>query len=289
MRILLKGEIYKCSNRKLFMENPFELSHPWNWYLEMEDRFKDYLRYVPLVEDHFNVWSLKLGFLTHEICSLLDSLFEYSSNYSLFTEESEFNSTDFPSVMKSIKKKKRYMKDWKTIFNTYYSLHEKELLVKPMESRIKPFEEWETDDTLKWWSNYNKIKHHRFISLEKATLKTTLYALGAFFLVIILHVPHKKYLYDIDIIKYESDLYLESSYRCADMLLRKEPIIIRDNSTVYASTSLFFYEYQKHNPTIPNPSYPVGGVLRWPSDNLWPDCQEECVGRFYRECYRSHL
>ncbi len=48
----------------------------WDEYRILEENFLEYLRYVPLSNEHFNVWSLYLGDLLLRTCSIIDSFFK---------------------------------------------------------------------------------------------------------------------------------------------------------------------------------------------------------------------
>lgn len=261
----------------------------WERYQGVENRFIEYCEYVPLREEHFNVWSVKLASLIIEICSMLDSFLGASRDCQLFLCESEFSNSSLSEFRGALENSNPKIGCYKKVYNSFYDMGRKEILVKPLRQSICPFEDWNNDSTLWWWTNYNKVKHHRFTELERSNLKTVLYALGGLFLAIVIHVPNKKYLYDIDIIKYKGLTSPLSSHWCLDMLLRKEPAILRSKASIMAADSLFSYEYQTYSPRLPQPQRLTGGTIRWPTDELWPHCKQECIGAFYRECYRSHL
>lgn len=250
----------------------------WNWYNEIENRFNEYCEYVPITRRHFKVWSLKLASLTIETCSILDSFFKSGISH-LIRQNPVFQSTEYQEERKSVSQDKPNIWVWKRFYNTYYELSKKGIQVIPLRKTIYPFKEWEITRNPSWWETYNDIKHDRFKNLEKATLKSTLCALGGLFIALIIHIPNKIFLYENDIIKL-TGLHTQHNYRCADMLLRKEPILLYDRDHVIASTSLFAYKYQK---TRFSQYIPSGG---WPSDKLYPECKDECT---YTECYRSYF
>jgi len=154
------------------------------------------------------------------------------------------------------------IRDWKQIYNEFYCLSKKKVSVHPLRDSISPFRGWNDGPNLEWWTTYNDLKHNRFTKLENANFKTALHALGGLFLTIIIHVPNKKYLYDIGVIEYMGLLNPVVNYWCADMFLRKEPIIASGNTSIIASTSLFSYEFKKTSPSLPRPVILTGGVVR---------------------------
>ena len=270
----------------------FSPSLLWDWYEEIENRYREYCDYVPLAEEHFEVWSVKLASLIIEIGSTLDSFLGAARNCQLFNRYSQSQFSNASELNKALKKGKPKIKDHKRIYDAIYGLNEKSIYVKTLKKSILPFEDWKTQDTLWWWTNYNKTKHHRFTRLKDANLKTALYALGGLFLSIIIHVPNKKYLYDIGVIEYQGDFLIENYHWCLDFLLRAEPIIThQDNvASIVASSPLFSYQYQISKPFLSNPRRVRREIEKWPPiSKLWPECETDCIGKLYEKCYRESM
>ncbi|MBU7027209.1 MAG: hypothetical protein HXS48_09720 [Theionarchaea archaeon] len=259
----------------------------WKWYMEVEGRFIEYCEYVPLREEHYKVWSLKLASIIIEICSILDSFFKVGSSW-LF-DYPEIDSSKFTDERRKIEGDKPNIYIWKKVYDAFYGLNEKKIHVIPLRKSVCPFGSWKNGSELEWWNAYNDIKHDRFRELEKASLENTLFALASLFLAIVVHVPIKPYLFDIGIIEFRGLIDPCTNYRCLDMLLRKEPAIIYRDSSIIASTSLFSYEYQKtgHSQYVPIGGRLVGGLAGWQTSKIWPECEQECIGKIWRECYRK--
>ncbi|MBU7045429.1 MAG: hypothetical protein HXS54_03250 [Theionarchaea archaeon] len=259
----------------------------WRWYMEVEGRFNEYCEYVPLKEEHYKVWSLKLASIIIEICSILDSFFKVGSSW-IFNYP-EIESRKFGDEKKKIEADKTNIYIWKNIYDTFYSLSEKEIHVIPLRKSIHPFGKWKDGSELEWWKSYNVVKHDRFRELERASLETALFALAGLFLAIVIHVPIKPYLFDIGIIKFRGSSDPLLNCQCKDMLLRKEPAVIYRDDSIIASTSLFSYEFQKtgHSKYVPLGGRLRGGILAWPTDKIWPECKQECRGKIWPECYRD--
>jgi hypothetical protein len=252
--------------------------------MEVENRFNEYCEYVPLRKEHYGVWSLKLASIIIETCSILDSFFKAGSFW-LF-DYPGFENKEFSKEIKKVETDKTNICTWKRIFNSFYDFSAKEIHVIPLKESICPFNGWNENCPLEWWDTYNEVKHDRFRKLEKADFEIALHALAGLFLAIVLHVPNKMYLYNTGIIKYKGTL-AETSYHCADMFLRKEPVIMKGNDQIIANTSLFSYKYQEKilNRVLSKASR-KGGIVTWPSDRLWPECKKEC---HYVECYRDQM
>ena len=258
----------------------------WRWYMEVEGRFNEYCEYVPLKEEHYKVWSLKLASIIIDTCSILDSFFKVGSSW-LFNPE--IDSSKFRDEKKKIEADKTNIYIWKNVYDTFYGFSEKGIHVIPLRKSIRPFGKWKDGSELEWWNAYNVVKHDRFRELERASLETTLFALAGLFLAIVIHVPIKPYLFDIDIIKFRGLDNPLLFCQCKDMLLRKEPAVINKFGSIFASTSLFSYEFQKtgHSKYVPLGGRLKGGPLEWPTHRIWPESRQECIGKIWPKCYRD--
>jgi len=47
------------------------------------------------------------------------------------------------------------------------------------------------------------------------------------------------------------------------------------------------YEFQKCSHYIPKREGPEDGIVRWPTEKIWPECKQKCVEKFYARCYRN--
>lgn len=75
----------------------------WERYQVVENRFMEYCEYVPLREEHFNVWSVRLAPFIIEICSMLDSFLDAARDCQLFLCESEFSNSTLSKFRKALK------------------------------------------------------------------------------------------------------------------------------------------------------------------------------------------
>jgi hypothetical protein len=148
----------------------------WEVYLSLEEEFLNYIRYVPLVPNHYNVWSYPLANLLNNIGSCVDSFCKNA----IFCESLD-GCDDIQSIRQS--SKKQNMKYYRQIFDKKYRLSDKKIFELENMSSLSPFRQWKNSETPTpiWWTDYTDIKHDRFRNKEKAILISTLEALGGLF------------------------------------------------------------------------------------------------------------
>lgn len=203
----------------------------WETYQSLENEFLDCIDYIPLSEEHYSVWSYKLANLLNNVGSSVDSFFKNAiecKSLDDFKGITKIRDPDAP----------RNMKVYRDIFNGRYNLSKKTIFEIKNYTTIYPYKEWSELGTLNWWNDYLKIKHDRFENHKRATLKTTLDALGALFLLFLNQKETIPMLVDIEIIKsgFEKDY-------CTNLLFQGEPLK-EIGSAVYAKTSLFGYVFE---------------------------------------------
>lgn len=96
--------------------------------------------------------------------------------------------TEFESNCKSILNSNGYIKKGDLNINDYYLINnssrltEYQVKVKNWNSNEKiilPFENWNSKNSLKWYKDYNEVKHNRENKFEKASLENLLYSITA--------------------------------------------------------------------------------------------------------------
>jgi hypothetical protein len=202
----------------------------WEMYQLLEKDFLNYLDYVPLDPQHYNVWSYPLGNLLNNIGSCVDSFFKNA----IYCESLD----DYSDITDLRQRDHHNMGTYRTIFETQYKISDKKIFDLKTYSPIIPFSEWKTDNPPDWWNKYTDIKHDRFRNKEKATLKATLDALGALF---VLFLTHKETLY----VLIDNDVIIRNGYpkeRCKEDLPQIE---LTDQllNRIYAKTDLFGYVF----------------------------------------------
>lgn len=203
----------------------------WDEYKSLEEDVINYLRFVPLADEHDNVWSLHLGDLLIRIGSILDSFFRRA----IFSHELD-TATNI-NMHRTINALKINMGTYREIFDSFYGLSSKKIYELRTFKSLTPFSNWSSNKSPEWWEAYNNVKHDRFKNKKEATLKTTLNALGGLFLLNIIHLETMPALVDYNIIK---SPYTKDSFK--ELLSKKEPL--QGMEIVYAKTALFGYIFE---------------------------------------------
>ncbi len=222
------------------LEFDFTLFNPelvWEQYTTFEEEFIHYLRYVPLEDEHYNVYSMQLGNLLNNIGSIVDSFLNNAIGCDCLN--------DIQNIAKFRQKKDRNMEDHRKVFENFYNLSKKEIFILKDFSKITPFSNWKENQAIEWWGKYTDIKHDRFKNRKEATLKTTLDALGTLFLLNVIHLDTRAILVRDGIIpSVVLNPYSPTGGReiFIRMSLKKEPL--DGYGSIYAKTRLFGYVFE---------------------------------------------
>ncbi|MES0447934.1 MAG: hypothetical protein ABUJ92_15475 [Desulfobacterales bacterium] len=161
------------------------LTDVWNVFALLENEFNNIDYDLPMIQDNFDIWSLRLGDILLRSGSIFDSFLSTSIN------DSELEGHRNITAVRA--KKTLNISDYEKVFNRFYGLSKEAIYVKSLKRTIKPLADWSSrNKSPEWWKEgYNKLKHDRFKNRQCATLKRTLYALASIFLVLIKHIPSR--------------------------------------------------------------------------------------------------
>lgn len=153
----------------------------WQEYCLLERELREFVEYVPLENEHLEVWSLKLGNILIILGSVLDSFFKFALEDPVFDE--------IP-VIEDIRGKTRTdIDDYKTVFQDFYNLSEKRIYVRLNGEFLQPFKAFGEHKAPEWWQAYQSVKHDRFVNKKEAKLKYILEGIAGLFLVNVIHIP----------------------------------------------------------------------------------------------------
>jgi hypothetical protein len=203
----------------------------WEVYQELEDEFLNLIKYVPLDPNHYQVWSNPLASLLNNIGSSVDSFFKNAILCPSIDDYSGIN-----EIRNEVHT--HNMSTYRKIFNSRYRLANKKIYEIKTYSSITPYSNWNEPSTPQWWKDYTAIKHDRFRNEKKATLKSTLEALGGLFILYLNQKETIPVLVDRDIINSRG----LSKYVRKDIILRGEPT--PTGAIIYAKTPLFGYVFE---------------------------------------------
>ena len=203
----------------------------WDEYKFLEENFVEYLRYVPLTNEHKDVWSLYLGDLLIRIGSILDSFFRraiYSSVLDNATNITRYRALDDHKINMVV---------YRELYDPFYQLSSKKVYELQTFEQLNPFLSWSSNESPDWWNKYNHVKHDRFKNKKEATLKSVLEALSGLFTINVLHLETMPVLVDYGII---NSIVVKGHIK--DVLSKKEPL--EELATIYAKTKLFGYVFE---------------------------------------------
>jgi len=163
--------------------NMFNSGYSIEMYRIIEDDFIDFISYVPLEENHLNVYSPKLADIIIRCCNQIETFFkEWLMLPSL---------DDFDEIEKYRKKyrdelqgKRPYLNimDYKDFFEPRLELSRYNINVPTLNEDIFPFKEFKEERQAPcWWDVHNHLKHRAYDNRQEATLKVALYAVAALF------------------------------------------------------------------------------------------------------------
>jgi hypothetical protein len=198
--------IYCCSlialekrSTDLFtLSNIFQRGMAWYMYLSMERDFIDITRYVALEKDNSQVWSEKIADLLQLTGGRVNNLFREMRTSSLLPSSgalTALKSNDRPTI-----------EDYRAAFEPTYELSGVELTAHhglTNYGNIRPFDPFQHDNYPAWWNAYNKVKHGSFDEMRNGTLENLLHALGALFILNVLHKDGQEYLLKMGVIRVE--------------------------------------------------------------------------------------
>lgn len=176
----------------------FEKGIFWELYKDLENRFRDFLEYVPYLEANENVFSFKLLNLMLSIGGYIDSAFKEMARYPGFS-----NNKDCQKILRLVRESEENIKKNKApktvpiwlplrAFEKEYQLSRRKVLFKRLPSRekIMPFKAFHPKTRApEWWEIYNALKHNVGINYRKATLQNVRNALAGAFLLNAIHIP----------------------------------------------------------------------------------------------------
>lgn len=135
------------------------------WFRDLEDRFRELLRTVPITGQTEGIFLPTLSSIILEACSVLDTVFR--DGYQPAAQARDAN-----------------MPLYAVYYDPLYRLSSTKSIIYQYPLRLlRPFENWlDTNgmyQALEWWQNYNSLKHDRIANYELSTFRTALNALCA--------------------------------------------------------------------------------------------------------------
>jgi len=204
----------------------------WNKYVALEKEVEEVIKYIPLSDDHFKVWSMKIGDLLIVLGSDIDSFLK------LAIKDEELDGVENINTIRD--KYSPTILDYKETFAKYYEIFPKYIFVRPTEKRIQPFNDWSLKKEPSWWRAIQQIKHNRYENKEMAELGCLINGLAGLFLLNVIHLSSRLILCRLKLWKsYKMREY--SPQNLESMIIVKEPLNQREFEIFYIETNLFGY------------------------------------------------
>jgi len=189
----------------------FENGGFWEYYLDLERQFENFLEYVPYLSKNESVCSFRLVNMLLSIGGHVDSAFKEMAGYRGFSKNKKCK-----EIRRKVKESRKGIRlgekpitvsigESLSAFEELYGLSKKEVIFKRLPERemIVPFNPHNLKTNApKWWDIYNGIKHDFSNAFENANLYVTRNALAGAFLLNVIHRPGILRLNDHGILKW---------------------------------------------------------------------------------------
>lgn len=170
-------------------------------FLELERRFIDFTRVIPVAPEHLRVHSPVLASILLDACSVTETTLKMSM------DNARYNAIPNIPVIRAKRNRTAppYLNigDLRTVFrpDTFYS---KPVWFLPRGASSYPWYAWRRPQgNPAWWDAYNKVKHSRFENAHLATLGTTMHAMKGLFLVLVQTLDLRERLVERGVIRRE--------------------------------------------------------------------------------------
>lgn len=142
----------------------------WNYFLALEDDVVRLSRYLEPTSENFDSYSLELARILFAAASEVDVVAKRLCQ-ELDTKSKANN---------IIKYKKEILAAHPGMVSAIVEIPRFGLI-------LRPWIQWETDDSPLWWRAYNNVKHHRHTHFAEASLKHTLNAVAGLFVLLLFY------------------------------------------------------------------------------------------------------
>lgn len=152
------GTDYDYMLDRRYAGNRFELCRSYNVII---NDFKKVFEYIEPNDDNMKTYSYRLYELLLRIATECESNFKLILKDNGYSKKSDWNIKDYFLINKSSK----------------LSDYEVKLEFQKFTKTIKPFINWTQSHKLKWYQDYNDVKHNRHSKFDKASFENVLWAI----------------------------------------------------------------------------------------------------------------
>lgn len=149
----------------------------WSYYLSIEDMLKKTRQYVSASNENRNTYSDEFSKIILLSCSEIDSILKLMCRMKGITyEERRYNMLVYSEVLLQFE----HIKEMAYSPDIYTANNEKALIVFP----FKYLDKSDKCAGLKWWNDYQKIKHNRLDNAKRGDLFTAVSAVVAHYILL---------------------------------------------------------------------------------------------------------
>lgn len=161
----------------------FNSGYSIKMYRIIEDDFIDFISYVPLEENHLNVYSPKLADIIIRCCNQIETFFK---EWLMLPSLERFDPIEQYRDKYRNEARNRGPRlnigDYRDFFEPHLRLSEYDVYIPTLDKYIYPFKEFSEESRAPcWWTVHNHLKHRAYEKRRKATLEIALYAIAALF------------------------------------------------------------------------------------------------------------
>lgn len=141
----------------------------WNYFLALESDLERLSRYVEFAEHNFNTYSIEIAHLLLATASEVDVVAKKLCDRHRSKPKAE-GINAYCDVLKT----------------AYPGIEQMGVTIPRYGLILMPWDNWRKNEPPQWWSDHNKVKHHRSDHFQAAHLQNVLNAMGALFIVVVL-------------------------------------------------------------------------------------------------------
>jgi hypothetical protein len=147
----------------------------WRYFLSLERDVDNMKNYIEVSDANFGAYSMELLKLLQLACSEIDCVLRVLCKE--IDPNTDYHDESVYSGNISLYKT--------TVYNYFPKIHEAKIHINGLSVPLKPWDEWQSNNSPEWWASYNKVKHYRHSNYESANLKNMLMAMSALMVAIL--------------------------------------------------------------------------------------------------------
>jgi len=215
---------------------PLEVSDYLAAYLELEDRFLEFTRFVPLLKRHDEVISFELASLASSIGNWTETAFYRMSRGNRYE--------GYPVINKEIVS----VDDFRDAFEPHYQLSKLSVRALPHEyGTMIPFEEFSISQSPEWFKVYSRYKHNLEALFNRMNLSLTIRALAGLFLLTVYPQEMRECAFRRGLVysEYKEYMRIDSESAILRAVRSRQPGLDYSGlvGRVFAQTKLFRFEF----------------------------------------------